>query len=104
MGRCKVCGRQIPDTLTYCSEKCAEADRNQPTITTEPEKPFLTQFDRGHGSVRRETNIRKVAEMLRQGVREEDIRYQLSLLFRPMTVDDYLRTARELLRRESRGS
>ncbi|MEM0007998.1 MAG: hypothetical protein QXR89_07030 [Candidatus Bathyarchaeia archaeon] len=101
MKTCKVCGKKIPDRLTYCSDECAEKDKA--TSTTEKSNPpFLTQFDRGHGSVRREANIRKVAEMLENGISEDDIRFQLSILFRPMTVDDYIRTAKELLKRKNR--
>jgi len=102
MARCKVCGAPIPDGLTYCSEKCAEADRNQSKVKAETEKLFVTQFDKGHGSVRREQNIRRVKEMLERGIPEEEIRFQLSMLFRDMTVDSYIRTAKEWLKRESK--
>lgn len=63
---------------------------------------FLTQFDKGSGSFRREQNIRKIAKFLKSGVSEEETRFRLSLSFKASTVDDYLRTARELLRRESK--
>jgi len=98
LGKCKICGKETIGNLSYCSKECLEADKNQSKIASE-DKPFFTQFDRGHGSVRREANIRKVAEMLQQGRSEEDIRFELSLLFRPMTVDDYIRTAKEWLKR-----
>jgi len=97
VAKCKVCGKEIPNGLDYCSSECAERDKAKNVVVKET--PFLTQFDRGHGSVRREANIRKVAEMLQQGRSEEDIRFELSLLFRPMTVDDYIRTAKEWLKR-----
>lgn len=103
MKKCRVCGKEIPHGLTYCSSECAEKDKVNLKVISESEKPFASQFDRGHGSVRREANIKKVAEMLKEGVPEEDIRFQLSMLFRPMTVDDYLRVAKEWLKRESQN-
>jgi len=102
LAKCKVCGKTIPNGLDYCSSQCAEADKSHFKATSDTNKgeaTFLSQFDRGHGSVRREANIRRVAEMLQQGRSEEDIRFELSLLFRPMTVDDYIRTAKEWLKR-----
>jgi len=99
MAKCKTCGRNIPEGLNYCSPECAEKDRNHTCAT---EKLFFTQFDKGHGSVRREQNIRRVKEMLERGIPEEEIRFQLSMLFRDMTVDSYIRTAKEWLKRESK--
>jgi hypothetical protein len=102
MGKCKVCGKQIPNRLTYCSDECAEKDKAQTTSTQAKNSTFLSQWDKGHGSVRRETNIHRVIEMFERGLSEEDIRYELSFLFRPSTVDDYLRLAKEYLRRKNR--
>ena len=102
MKKCKVCGKQIPNRLTYCSEECAEKDKTQTTSTLTKNSPFLSQWDKGHGSARRETNIRRVIEMFEKGISEEDIRYELSFLFRPSTVDDYLTLAKEYLRRKNR--
>jgi hypothetical protein len=103
LARCKVCGKIIPDGLDYCSSQCAEADRTNPGVATAV-TTFLTQWDKGHGSVRREQNIRKVMQMLKDGVPEDEIRFQLSILFRDMTVDSYIRTAKEWLKRESKGA
>lgn len=102
MKACKVCGKKIPERLTYCSEECAEKGKTQATDASTKNPPFLTQFDKGHGSARRETNIRRVVEMFERGMSEDDIRYELSILFRPSTVDDYLRIAKETLRRKNR--
>lgn len=60
---------------------------------------FLTQFDKGSGSYRREQNIRKVADMLKKGFSEDDIRFKLGMLFKLATVDEYLRMAKECLKR-----
>jgi hypothetical protein len=110
MKKCKVCGKEISDNLTYCSHKCAEEDKIHSGVATAvvttaaATTTFLTQWDKGHGSVRREQNIRKVMQMLKDGVPEDEIRFQLSILFRDMTVDSYLRTAKEWLKRESKGT
>jgi hypothetical protein len=103
LAKCKVCGKEIPDGLTYCSPKCKELDKNQSKIAPDTDE-FMTQFDKGHGSVRREANIRKVMQMLKDGVPEDEIRFQLSILFRDMTVDSYIRTAKAWLQRESKGA
>jgi hypothetical protein len=103
MAKCKNCGKTIPNGLDYCSSQCAEADKNQSKIAPDTDK-FMTQWDKGHGSVRREQNIRKVMEMLKNAVPEDEIRFQLSILFRDMTVDSYIRTAKEWLKRESKGA
>jgi|GEM_PF-5533810 hypothetical protein len=103
MVKCKVCGKEIPDGLTYCSAKCKELDKNQSKIAPDTDK-FMTQFDKGHGSVRREANIKKVMQMLKAGISEDEIRFQLSILFRDTTVDSYLRCAYEMLKRESKGA
>ena len=100
MKKCPVCGKPIQEGLDFCSEECMEKYKNQTKVVSEAEKPFYTQFDKGHGSVRREANIRKVMEMLKNGVPEEEIRFQLSILFRDMTVDSYIRTAKAWLKRE----
>lgn len=103
MKTCKVCGKQIPNRLTYCSDECAEKDKA--SINSQQNRPvFVSQWDKGHGSVRREQNIRRVMDMLKQGVPEEEIRFQLSILFRDMTVDSYIRTAKEWIKREGKGS
>jgi alkaline phosphatase len=109
MKKCKVCGKEIPDNLTYCSHKCAEEDKIHSgvataVVTTAATTTFLTQWDRGSGSSRRESNIRRVMDMLKDGMSEDEIRFQLSILFRDVTVDSYLRVAKEWLKRESKGS
>jgi len=93
MGKCLNCGKRIPEGLDFCSKECEEKYREN------RKKIFLTQFDKGSGSYRREQNIRKIAKMLRNGISEDDIRFRLSLSFKASTVDDYLRWAKELLRR-----
>jgi hypothetical protein len=103
MKKCKVCGKEIPNGLTYCSTECAEIDRNQSKIATENTPLFLSQWDKGSGSSRRESNIRRVMDMLKDGTSEDEIRFQLSILFRDVTVDSYLRVAKEWLKRESKG-
>jgi len=93
MPNCKNCGKSIPENLDFCSEECSREFKRR-------KMKFLTQFDKGSGSYRREKNIRKIADLLRDGVSEDEIRFRLSLSFKSSTVDDYLRTAKELLRRE----
>jgi hypothetical protein len=103
MAKCKTCGKTIPNGLDYCSSECAEADKSQSKTATENAPLFLSQWDRGSGSSRRESNIRRVMDMLKDGIPEDEIRFQLSILFRDMTVDSYLRTAKEWLKRKSKG-
>jgi hypothetical protein len=103
LGKCKICGKETIGNLSYCSKECLEADKNQSKIAPDTDK-FMTQFDKGHGSVRREANIKKVMQMLKDGIPEDEIRFQLSILFRDMTVDSYLRCAKQMLERESKGS
>jgi len=98
MSKCPVCGKSIPKNVDYCSKECKE--KHKQLIQEKQRLSFLTQFDKGSGSYRREKNIRKIAELLRDGVSEDEIRFRLSLSFKSSTVDDYLRTAKELLRRE----
>jgi hypothetical protein len=98
MVKCKVCGKEIPDGLTYCSPRCKELDKNPPK--TVAEERFLSQFDKGFGSQRRMENINRIIEMFQTGMAEDEIRYQLSFLFRPATIDNYLATAKEYLRRQ----
>jgi len=102
MVKCKNCQKEIPKGLDFCSKECAEqynqkARREQ--LGENRKTDFLSQFDKGSGSFRREKNIEKVAETLRNGESEDEIRFRLSLSFKSSTVDDYLRTAKELLRR-----
>jgi hypothetical protein len=97
VAKCKVCGKTIPIGLDYCSSQCAEADKNQQKIA--PDIAFLSQFDKGYGSQRRMENINRVIQMFQEGMAEEEVRYQLSFLFRPATIDSYIATAKEYLRR-----
>jgi len=96
LAKCKVCGKVIPDSLTYCSSECAEKGKAK----TVAEEHFLSQFDKGFGSQRRMENINRIIEMFQTGMAEDEIRYQLSFLFRPSTIDDYLAVAKEYLRRQ----
>jgi hypothetical protein len=96
MAKCKTCEKTIPNGLDYCSSECAEKGKAK----TVAEERFLSQFDKGFGSQRRMENINRIIEMFQQGMVEDEIRYQLSFLFRPATIDSYLATAKEYLRRQ----
>ena len=97
MRKCKICGKPIPDSIDVCGE-CARNVSGNPALSS-TQKDYLSQFDKGFGSVRREQNIRLVAQMLKDGMSEEDVRDDLSLLFKQSTVDDYIRVAKILLRK-----
>ena len=81
--------------MTYCSDECMEKDKQQ----TANKPSFLTQFDKGYGSARREKNIRTIIQMLQNGTTEDEIRFQLSMYFRPLTIDNYIETAKTWIRR-----
>ena len=98
MKTCKVCGKKIPKTVDYCSKECEDVHKS---LRENKNPPFLSQFDKGYGSARREANIKQIIQMLESGVDEDEIRFQLSMYFRPMTIDDYLKTAKEWRRRAS---
>ncbi|MGQ9507543.1 MAG: hypothetical protein ACUVTB_06805 [Candidatus Bathycorpusculaceae bacterium] len=101
MAKCKICGREIPNGLDICLE-CSKNLQNKPQLEKGEQQPtkFLSQWDKGYGSYRRLANIEQIVSMLQSGISETEIRFQLSLMFRPMTVDDYLKTAKEWLRRQ----
>jgi len=112
MSTCKTCGKPIRKGLNFCSQECkakAKDERHQHTYETpskstqnsKENKPFLSQFDKGFGSARREANIKQIMKLLENGVHEDEIRFQLSMYFRAVTVDEYLRTAKDWLRRTS---
>jgi len=97
MKKCRICGKPIPDSINMCSE-CARNMPSNPTLPTAQNR-FLSQFDKGFGSIRREQNIKTVAKMLKDGISEEDVRDELSLLFKQSTIDDYIRVAKMLIRK-----
>ncbi|MEM0007531.1 MAG: DUF2116 family Zn-ribbon domain-containing protein [Candidatus Bathyarchaeia archaeon] len=96
MAKCKNCGKEIAKGLDFCSKECMEAYKEKLMKTA-----FLTQFDKGSGSDRRSRNIDKIVDLLKQGVNEDYIKLRLRRYFKPSTVDDYIETAKALLKMES---
>ena len=96
MHKCKNCGKEIPDSIDFCNEDCVEAYKGKMVKTV-----FLTQFDKGSGSDRRSKNIDRIMELLKQGVSEEHVKLMLRRYFKASTVDDYVETAKALLKLES---
>jgi hypothetical protein len=112
MSTCKTCGKPTRKGLNFCSQECREKAKDeryqhiyetQPksTLTPQENKLFISQFNKGFGSARRETNIRQIIRLLESGTSEDEIRFQLSMYFRPVTIDDYIKTAKEWRRRLS---
>jgi len=96
VAKCKNCGKEIAKGLDFCSKECMEAYKEKLMKTA-----FLTQFDKGSGSDRRSRNIDKIMDLLKQGIDEEYVKLKLRRYFKPSTVDDYIETAKALLKMES---
>jgi hypothetical protein len=96
MAKCKNCGKDIAIGLEFCSKECIEAYKGKMVKTV-----FLTQFDKGSGSDRRSKNIDRIMELLKQGASEEHVKLMLRRYFKASTVDDYVETAKALLKLES---
>ena len=96
MAKCKNCGKEVAKGLDFCSEECIETYKEKLMKTA-----FLTQFDKGSGSDRRSRNIDKIMDLLKQGIDEEYVKLKLRRYFKPSTVDDYIETAKALLKMES---
>lgn len=97
--KCKNCGELIPKDLDFCNEECMKAyiAKNKENLL------FLTQFDKGFGSDRRDRNISKIINLLKQGVDENHIKIMLRRYFKPVTIDDYLETAKLTIELEEKG-
>lgn len=98
--KCKVCGKPLPkgSQLDFCKECMEKYKENK--LKTSQSKTFLTQFDKGFGSSRRQHNIEVVKNMLKEGYSEEEIIKIASVYFRKQTVFEYLEIAKGLLQSE----
>jgi hypothetical protein len=97
MKKCKNCGKQLTSgsRLDFYSKECMKQYRENKLKILQ--RSFLTQFDKGFGSSRRQHNIQVVKNMLEEGYSEEQIIKIASVYFRKQTVFEYLEIAKSLL-------
>jgi len=96
--KCRNCGKEVSEDRTFCNEECTRH-----FYKAKLDEPFKTQFDKGFGSIRRETNIQRVVEMLESGISEDEIRTRLQLYFKSATINEYLEIAKNLLKLKTKS-
>ncbi len=74
MAKCKVCGKEIPNSLTYCSKECQEKDQTHSLI--EMEEDFVAALVDPHymrGLIWRKDKLEAIHKAFKAGYTEEDI-------------------------------
>jgi len=76
LAKCRVCGREVPSGLHYCSKECQEKDLKTLTANTEVEADFKTALLDPHymrGLIWRKDKLEAIHKAFQSGLDEEAI-------------------------------